>query len=145
MNPTEYENALAEKLLYEFPPPLFEVVHDLEVEGKYSKGKRQIDVAVTRVGEDHPFLVAEAKLHSHTLNIGYIDAFPTKLKEVKANMGIIVVSSGYSKPGMRLAKALGIECWIMTIDEALVQSGANRPMIRPQAVCPGMSICRAWP
>ena len=119
MNSTEYEKALAEKLLYEYPPPFFEVIHNLKVEGIYSEGQRQIDVAIRRVGEDHPFLVAEAKLHAATLNIGYIDAFITKIKDVDAKIGIMVVSSNYSKPGERLATAHGIDLRIMTPEEAL--------------------------
>jgi hypothetical protein len=119
MNPTEYERALAEKLLYEFPPPFFRVVHDLKVKGVHSGGNRQIDVAVFRAEEKDPFLAAEAKLHSDTLNIGYIDAFVTKVKEVNAKIGIMVVSSNYSAPGRRLARAFDIGLRIMTVEEAL--------------------------
>ena len=55
MNSSEYEKALAEKLLYEFPPPAFRVAHDVIVRGKYSGGDRQIDVAVFRDGENDLF------------------------------------------------------------------------------------------
>ena len=119
MDSTEYEKALAEKLRYEFPPPMFEVVHDLRLKGVHSEGNRQIDVAVFRSEEMNPLLAAEAKLHSGTLDIGYIDAFITKLREVNARIGIMVVSSDYSKPGKRLARAFDIEVRVMTIEEAL--------------------------
>lgn len=119
MDSTEYEKALFEKLLYEFPPPIFEVIHDLKVTGKYSRGERQIDVAVRRAGQSHPFLAAEAKRHTRKIEIEYIDAFVTKLKEVDAKIGIMVTSSDYSAPGKKLAESLGIELWIMSIDEAL--------------------------
>jgi hypothetical protein len=74
INPTEYEKALAEKLRYEFPPPMFMVVHDVKFTVKYSGGERQIDVAVFRSGEKDPFLVAEAKLYSRTIDILHVDA-----------------------------------------------------------------------
>ena len=80
MNSKLYEKALAEKLLYEFPPPMFRVVHDIVFIGKYSRGERQIDVAVFRVDNKDPFLVAEAKFYSNTVDILHIDAFVTKIK-----------------------------------------------------------------
>ena len=46
IDPREYEKAFFEQLLYEFRPPLFEVVHDTKIEGRYSQSFRQIDVAV---------------------------------------------------------------------------------------------------
>ena len=119
MNWKEYEKALAEKLLYEFPPPVFRVVHDVDFVGKYSGGKRQIDIAVFRANEKAPFLVAEAKFYSNTVDILHIDAFITKIKEVNAQIGIMVVPSGYTKSERNLAKAFDIDLRIMTVEEAL--------------------------
>jgi hypothetical protein len=119
MNSKEYEKALAEKLLYEFPPPMFRVVPDKVFIGKYSGGKRQIDVAVFRADKKDPFLVAEAKFHTNTVNIRYIDAFVTKIKEVNAQIGIMVVSSSYTASERNLAKAFDIDLRIMGIEEAL--------------------------
>jgi len=119
MNWKEYEKALAEKLLYEFPPPVFRVVHDVDFVGKYSGGKRQIDIAVFRANEKAPFLVAEVKFYSNTVDILHIDAFITKIKEVNAQIGIMVVPSGYTKSERNLAKAFDIDLRIMTVEEAL--------------------------
>jgi hypothetical protein len=119
MNSSEYEKALTEKLLYEFPPPAFRVIHNQIFIGKYSGGKRQIDVAVFRDGESDPFLVAEAKLHKDTIDINHVDAFITKIKDVNAKIGIMVVSSKYTKSQKKLAKTFDIELRIMTIEEAL--------------------------
>jgi len=119
MKSIEYEKALFEKLLYEFRSPFFQVIHNSRIRGKHSKGSRQIDVAVFRAGVKTPFLVAEAKNHDRKLEIEYIEAFVTKLKDVQAQIGIMVVSSDYSMPGRNLAKAFGVELQIMTIAEAL--------------------------
>lgn len=115
----DYEIALTERLRYEFQPPWFRVVHNTKIEGVYSKGQRQIDVAVYRLDEPYPFLVAEAKRHTKTLDIGYVDAFIVKLKEVKAKIGLLTVASGFSEPSKRLAKAFGIELEVMSAEEAL--------------------------
>lgn len=119
MNSKEYEKALAEKLLYEFPPPMFRVVHDIDFIGEYSGGERQIDVAVFRTDEKDPFLVAEAKLYSNTVDILHIDAFITKIREVNAQIGIMVVSSDYTASERKLARAFDIDLRIMKIEEAL--------------------------
>jgi hypothetical protein len=64
-------------------------------------------------------LVAEAKLHKDTIDINHVDAFITKIKDVNAKIGIIVVSSKYTKSQKKLAKKFDIELRIMTIEEAL--------------------------
>lgn len=115
----EYEKSLYEKLLYDFPPPMFEVIQDLKVKGRYSRGTRQIDVAVCRSGECQPFLVAEAKCHQRTVEIRYIEAFITNLKDVGAKIGLMVSSSGFTAPGKRLAESFGIDLRILSIEDAL--------------------------
>jgi hypothetical protein len=119
IDPKEYEKALTEKLRYEFCPPLFEVVHNIRLKGRYSEILRQIDVAVRRAGEEHPFVIAEAKRHSRKVEIEYIEAFITRLYDIDIKFGIMAASSDFSAAGRRLAAALGIELLIMPIDEAL--------------------------
>jgi hypothetical protein len=128
IDPTEYEKAFFEHLLYEFRPPLFEVIHDIKITGRYSQWPRQIDVAVRRAGEKHPFLVAEAKRHGRKVSIEYIDAFITKLQEVDTKIGVVVASSNFSKPSQRLAKAFGIDLFVMPIEQALEMNW--RPVAR---------------
>lgn len=128
IDPKEYEKAFSEHLLYEFQPPLFEVVHDIRITGRYSQSPRQIDVAVRRAGEEQPFLVAEAKRHGRKVEIEYIEAFVTKLQDVDARIGVMVASSDYSEPGRRLAEAFNIELFVMPIETALEMNW--RPIAR---------------
>ena len=119
MNWKDYQRALFEKLLYEFPPPMFKVIHDIKFNGKYSGGRRQVDVAVFRSNEKNPFLIAEAKFIRSKIDILHIDAFITKIKEVNAKIGIMVVSSNYTESEKRLANTFDIDLRIMTLEEAL--------------------------
>src|SRR3712207_4602472 len=116
IDPKEYEMALAEKFRYDdFRPPIFEVMHNIKLRGRYSEILRQIDVAVRRAGEEHPFLIAEAKRHGRQVEIEYIEAFITRLYDIDVKFGIMVASSDFSQPGRRLAAAFGIELAIMPI------------------------------
>ena len=128
IDPNEYEIAFSEHLLYQFRPPLFEVVHDIKIKGQYSQSHRQIDVAVRRTGDEKPFLVAEAKRHGRKVEIAYIEAFVTKLQDINAKIGVMVASSDYSEPGRRLAEAFNIELFVMPIETAIEMNW--RPIAR---------------
>jgi hypothetical protein len=128
IDPRDYEKALSEYFLYEFQPPLFEVLHDIKIKGRYSGWPRQIDVAIRRVGEAHPFLIVEAKRRRRKVTVEYLDAFITKLQDIDAKVGIMVASSDFSEPGKRLAKAFNIELFVMPIEQA--QEMNWRPIVR---------------
>lgn len=128
IHPKDYEKAISEYLLYEFQPPLFEVLHDIKIKGRYSGWPRQIDVAVRRAGEKNPFLVVEAKRRGRKVTVEYIDAFITKLQDIDIKLGIMVASSDFSEPGRRLAEAFDIELFVLSIEEAREMNW--RPIVR---------------
>jgi len=123
IKPDEYEKALSEKLLYEFPPIAFRVIWNVKVVGRYSKAPRQLDVAVYRENQSHPFLVAEAKRwgESSSIHVGLIDCFIGKLDDIgpDTRIGVFVSLREPSKGAKRRAAASDIRLLVMSADEAL--------------------------
>jgi hypothetical protein len=130
VSPDEYEQALSEKLLYEFPPPIFRVVWDASIPGRYSKVPRQLDVAVYREKRRKPFLVAEAKRWSRRVDVGLIDCFIGKLDDIggEVKIGVVVSLMGFSRGAERRANASELKLLIMSGDEALEMNW--RPIAR---------------
>lgn len=127
----EYEQALSEKLLYEFPSPVFRVVwDDRSVIGRYSKVPRQLDVAVYRADESHPFLVAEARRWSRPISVELIDCFIGKLDDIgpETKIGLLVGLKGFSEGAKRRAAGSEIELLVLSADEALEMN--LRPIAR---------------
>jgi len=131
ISPDEYEQAFSEKLLYEFPPPVFRVVwDDRSLIGRYSKVARQLDVAVYRADESHPFLVAEARRWSRSISVEVVDCFIGKLDDIgpETKAALLVALKGFSEGAMRRATASETKLLIVSADEALEMN--LRPIAR---------------
>lgn len=116
----EYEGALFEKLLYDFRPPLFQVVRDdRTIAGRHSGVKRQLDVAVYRAGRDRPFLVADAKRRARAIDVSRVECFIGQLDDVGVRIGVMASPFGFSRAAKRRAASSDINVFVMNSDEAL--------------------------
>ena len=89
-----------------------EVCWNDEIEG------RQFDVIVRFTAGFYSYLtVIEVKHHVDPLKVESVDAFVTKMRDVKANKGIIVSSSGFQRGCYEVARRHGIE--LLTLTEVL--------------------------
>lgn len=73
-------------------------------------GMRQIDVRIEHTAATHKFTTyIECKDHTLPLGIGYIDAFSSKIRDLKCSKGVVVSRSGFSKNARQKADRLGID------------------------------------
>jgi hypothetical protein len=73
------------------------------------EGKRQIDVLITmQIPDDKIITVIEGKDYKTKVDIPTLDAFHSKMGDVKANKGIIVSKKGFSSKAILKAQRLGI-------------------------------------
>lgn len=73
-------------------------------------GERDMDVEVrgTLNGIPH-FILAECKDHARPIGIGFIDAFESKIRDLKPDRAIVFSNSGFTRDALKKANRLGIE------------------------------------
>lgn len=73
-------------------------------------GERDMDVEVrgTLNGIGH-FILVECKDHARRIGIGFIDAFESKIRDLKPDRAIMFSNSGYTRDAMKKAMRVGIE------------------------------------
>jgi hypothetical protein len=73
--------------------------------GVLSQTPRQIDVLIETGSAEFPTkIVVEARYFSRKLDVKHVEAFLTKLKDVRAHVGVIVSPLGYTSGAEKLAK-----------------------------------------
>lgn len=111
-----YEKLTA--LIYSQLSPGFTVTHDDKIIGHISKRSRQIDVSIKGSIGPHEFLmIVQCKNQKRKVDTTQFGSFVEMIKDVKANKGIIVSNSGFSKSVVNQAKFYGVE--LCSIHEAL--------------------------
>lgn len=102
-----------EQLVYQLQQQLSgdaEVILDATLAGEDSKTNRQIDILVKRfVGQYPMVIVMECKDYKRAVDVKEVEAFATKLKDVKANKGAMVSGKGFSQAALETAKRHGID------------------------------------
>lgn len=79
---------------------------------------REHDVLITWTQAHHEILIAvECRDKKKKIGSGDVEAFHTKCQDTGINQGIMVSSSGFTKPALEKAKAKGIRC--LTLQQAL--------------------------
>lgn len=97
-----------------------DVQHNVKLQSP--DGERQIDVLVTHEHANVKYMtVIKCKDYSGKLNVTVVDAFASKLVDVKASKGILVSRNGFSKTAYQKAKRLGIELCIIDYAEKLLK------------------------
>jgi len=102
-----------EQLVYQLQQQLSgdaEVILDATLPGEDSKVNRQIDILVKRsVGQYPIVIVMECKDYKRPVDVKEVEAFATKLKDVKAHKGALVSGKGFSQAALETAKRYGID------------------------------------
>lgn len=96
-----------EKLIYRIQQQTADnavVEHNRIVIGKSGR-KRQLDISISqKIGLHEVLIVLECKRYKRPVDIQQVEAFATKLRDVKANHGIIVSQSGFSDGAIAIAR-----------------------------------------
>jgi hypothetical protein len=74
------------------------VINNSSVIGEYSERSRQIDVLVE---SDHSKTMIECKYYSRPIDIKAVEAFLSMFSDVKADLGILISSSGFTKSAVK--------------------------------------------
>jgi hypothetical protein len=104
------------------------VQHDVKIEGQ--DGPRQIDVLLrSKIANIELLTVIECRDYCSRLDITHIDAFHSKLIDVKASKGVLVSAKGFSKKATSKAARLGITlCLASDARNVLEEVGIKIPV-----------------
>jgi hypothetical protein len=83
---------------------------DDKIIGCESKVERQLDVTIrVSVAEYKILIVLECKDESRPVDVGTMGEFASLLRDVKANKGVMISSSGYTSAALAMARVQGID------------------------------------
>ncbi len=86
------------------------VMYDERVIGFDSKVERQIDVSIRALVSDYPIFIAiECKDKNRPIDLVDMGAFTSLIKDVRANKGVMISPSGFTKAAIDLARSAGID------------------------------------
>jgi hypothetical protein len=112
-----------EKLVYEIQKDFAgdaEVKLNDSILGVDSQTERQIDISVRRrVGQYSILIVIDCKDYAESIDVKDMEAFAGMVKDVRANKGAMIVSSGFTEAALTLARNHGIDTFLL-VDTASV-------------------------
>ena len=86
------------------------VTLDDKIVGCESKVERQLDVTIrVTVAQYKILVVIECKDEARPIDVGTMGEFASLLRDVKANKGVMISSSGYTPAAIEMARAQGID------------------------------------
>ncbi len=86
------------------------VTLDDKVMGCESKVERQLDVTIRATVHQYKiFVVIECKDEARPVDVGAMGEFASLLRDVKANKGVMISTSGFTTAAVDMARACGIE------------------------------------
>jgi hypothetical protein len=118
MTPTEYEKAVLQRFRTDWPPPQFEVKHNIRMFGRKTKVRRQIDISIFEAGQSAPFLIVEAKRHTRAIDAGRAGATIALVQDVGGIPALMVSTSGFSVAAERHLESEEIGHLTITLKEA---------------------------
>lgn len=121
-----YEDAIASRLSRLVNLPGAEVLVDQKLPGLISGVERQIDVLLTGEIEGSSLMwIVDCKHYSKNIDIKDVETFLGMLKDVGAQKGILVTTTGYSDGAVRRARHDNseIDLWIVNFEELAVYQG----------------------
>jgi hypothetical protein len=103
-----------EKLMHDlhtqFAPESAKVTQDDKIIGCESKVERQLDITIRHtVAHYNILIVIECKDESRPIDVGKMGQFASLLRDVKANKGVMISTSGYTPAAIEMARAQGID------------------------------------
>src|SRR5215472_13898795 len=96
MTPREYEKAVLERFRTDWPPPRFEVKHNLTLLGGKTRVGRQIDIGIFEAGDPDPFLIVETKRHRRAIHIGTAGTTIALVQDLGGIPTVMVSTSSFS-------------------------------------------------
>lgn len=118
MTPTEYEKAVLQRFRTDWPPPCFEIRHNIKLAGEKTKVRRQIDISIFEAGEATPFLIVEAKRHKRKIDAGKAGSVIALVQDVGGIPTVMVATSGFSVAATNHLEAEEIGYLVITLQEA---------------------------
>lgn len=111
-----------ERAVYDFASrldPKAEVLFDHKVPDKDTGTPRQCDVWINaRFGGHIPIsILVSCKDHGRKLDVGDIGSFCDEVRSTRASTGVIYARSGFTKPALEKAKANGLSCCRLYLNE----------------------------
>jgi hypothetical protein len=85
------------------------VTLDEKLPGHDSKALRQIDVVIRGVVNQYPILIViECRNEARPVDVGEMDAFVSVVRDVRANKGVMISTSGFTPAAIELARVHSI-------------------------------------
>jgi hypothetical protein len=92
--------------------PNAEVQHDVRLDGRYSKRKRQIDVLVReKIGQYDIKIIIDCKDHKYPIDVKGVESFHGLFEDVGAQKGVLVCPKGFTKAAKIRAEGLQIDLY----------------------------------
>ena len=96
-----------------------DVILNESVRGQHSNTDRQIDICIRkRVGQFDVLIAIECKDHRVLLDVTVVGEFATKVRDIRANKGAIVSSSGFTDAPITMASNYGLETFLLVDTES---------------------------
>ncbi len=90
------------------------------IKGVDSQALRQIDISVRRhIAQYSILIVIECKDYKKSIDIKVVEEFAGLVKDVRANKGAIISSSGFTESALRYVKAHGIDAFQLIDTESM--------------------------
>jgi len=92
--------------------PQAEVLHDVKLDGRDSKTKRQIDVLVReRIGQYEIQIIIDCKDYKKPVDVKGVEEFVGLFQDVRAQKGVLVCPRGFTDAAKRLAEHKQIDLY----------------------------------
>jgi len=98
----QYEKEIHNLFLEDYPEA--DIKHDVEVDGRFSKTKRQIDILIEDyVAGNRIRIVVDAKYFSQNVDVKAVESFIGMLSDIEAHKGLLITQKGYSDAAIKRA------------------------------------------
>lgn len=120
----QYEREIHYLFSTDFPEA--DIKHNIEIDGRYSKTKRQVDILIEDyIAGNRLRIAVDAKYFSTTVDVKDVECFIGMLADIEAHKGLLVTSKGYTKAAINRAfnDTGDIELDILNFDELKKHQG----------------------
>lgn len=85
--------------------PNAKVTHDDKISGHDSKKMRQIDISIQQnIGPHSILIIVQCKKYKSKIDVNDVGEFITVVKDVRANMGVMVSNAGFTDGAINIAR-----------------------------------------
>jgi hypothetical protein len=99
---TKYESMVLNCFKTHYPNS--DIKRNVQIKGRYSKRKRQIDILITEITPAGSIrIVIDAKNHSRKLDVRAVDNFEGFLNDIGISKGLLIAQNGYTSTALRRA------------------------------------------